>query len=368
MISTEAAAKDYNNKELDNKVAEGLDFIIHHLKEPVWPRTISNKTTEGRQVLAYDREEAFAIFSQANFLDCRINAYPNYTGFKDLNRQAPDFIFIDLDQSTFKTQRAHRLALSITLNNIKEKLNGVIPTVLRSGNGFHVYQPMEAFPLEREQVFSAFQQPSKSFLRFAEKYLSNNKADFAHSSTVSFNNYMVRIPGSYNSKCVQKNNNVADISSEVKITQRWDGHRPKIKLLLGSFLAYLVDQKFKEIEHQQKQQFSKYRYDNSNNSDTIIHWIEPLLQTPLCDHRKYCIWRILAPYLMNVRRLSYEECFMIMKNWLDKCNQVERLNFNAKAKIKEGLYGAQKKSHFPIRIGKLKEENKELYGIVAGRL
>jgi hypothetical protein len=72
---------------------------------------------------------------------------------------------------------------------------------------------------------------------------------------------MIKIPGSHNSKCVERNSNgIADESKEVKIMERWDGNRPKITLLLGSFLAYLVDQKFKEIEHQRqkKQQFPKY--------------------------------------------------------------------------------------------------------------
>jgi len=53
-----------------------------------------------------------------------------------------------------------------------------------------------------------------------------------------------------------------------------------------------------------------------------------------------------------------------MKDWLDKCNELERLNFNAKIKIKEGLKGASK-GYFPISIEKLKEENNALYCIVS---
>jgi hypothetical protein len=101
-------------------------------------------------------------------LDCRINAYPSYTEFKGINRQAPNFIFIDLDRLTFKTDKAHKLALSTTLKNIKEKLGGVKPTVLWSGNGYHIYQPIEALVLEQIELFSKFDQPSKSFLRFVE--------------------------------------------------------------------------------------------------------------------------------------------------------------------------------------------------------
>ena len=52
-----------------------------------------------------------------------------------------------------------------------------------------------------------------------------------------------------------------------------------------------------------------------------------------------------------------------MKDWLDKCNELERLNFNAKLKIREGLKGASK-GYYPISLEKLKEENKELYDII----
>jgi non-catalytic primase subunit PriX-like protein len=75
------------------------------------------------------------------------------------------------------------------------------------------------------------------------------------------------------------------------------------------------------------------------------------------------IWRILSPYLLNVKKLPKEESYATIKNWLDKCNEVEKLNFNAKLKIREGLKGASK-GYYPISLEKLKEENKELYDII----
>jgi hypothetical protein len=54
---------------------------------------------------------------------------------------------------------------------------------------------------------------------------------------------MVRIPGSHNSKCVQRNE-----LSQVKIIQKWDGVRPKIKTkMLSDFYICLADQKIKEL-------------------------------------------------------------------------------------------------------------------------
>jgi len=98
-----------------------------------------------------------------------------------------------------------------------------------------------------------------------------------------------------------------------------------------------------------------------------IKWInERILENPLSDYRKYIIWRILSPYLLNIKKLPKEEAYSVMKDWLDKCNTLEKLNFNAKVKIKEGIKSAQK-GYFPISLEKLKEENKALYDIVVNR-
>lgn len=84
---------------VENKLGDGLDHLLSHFEseDPIWPRTISTKTTEGRQVVVFNRMEALARFRQANGLDCRINAYPSYVEWKGMNRQPPNFLFIDLD-------------------------------------------------------------------------------------------------------------------------------------------------------------------------------------------------------------------------------------------------------------------------------
>src|SRR5215208_6163383 len=110
-------------------------------------------------------------------------------------------------------------------------------------NGYHLYQPIDAFVLEEENIFSKFDQPSKSFLKFAEQYLSSNKSDPSHNP--SFKLCMIRIPSSFNSKCILEGKD-----PEVRIIQRWDGCRPKINLVLGSFHAYLVDHRIKESRRQ----------------------------------------------------------------------------------------------------------------------
>lgn len=51
-------------------------------------------------------------------MDCRINAYPSNTGWKGLNRQAPNFLFIDLNLSKFKSMEGRNRVLNKTLKFI----------------------------------------------------------------------------------------------------------------------------------------------------------------------------------------------------------------------------------------------------------
>jgi hypothetical protein len=110
-----------------------------------------------------------------------------------------------------------------TLRNLSNILGAKSPTDLWPGNGHHIYQSLEAFPLEQEELFaSKSPEPSKEFLQFAEQYLTKYKSDPSHHT--SSKSCMLRIPGSHNYKLVQKNNNnnndiVIDESTKVKIIQ-----------------------------------------------------------------------------------------------------------------------------------------------------
>ena len=220
-------------------VEEGLDFILGHfdLGNFVWPRTISTKTTQGRQILVYDRQGTLARFKQANFQDCRISAYPSTKYTRHL-KQKPNFLFIDLDSQALDLDKE----LSQVLTNIKIKFenNTIEPTVLWSGKGYHIYLPINAMTLENESLFEDIEvyDPSRKFLQWSEQYLSNNKADPCHSKGVSFNNCMLRIPGSINSK----------VDRQVTLVQRWNGITPNIKPLLYEFYIHLADMRLMEIQ------------------------------------------------------------------------------------------------------------------------
>src|SRR5207302_5608522 len=80
---------------------------------------------------------------------------------------------------------------------------------------------LHSFPTRRSSdLFSKWNtDPNKEFLRFAERWLSDSKADYNHYNNVSMNNYLLRVPDSVNSKT----------NSEVKIVQRWNGVRPDVR-------------------------------------------------------------------------------------------------------------------------------------------
>lgn len=356
-------------------VEEGLDFISSHLQEPVWPRNISTRTTGGSQRLVYSREEALARFAQSNLLDCRISAYPPNAmenpsvvqRFMGLRTATPNnlIVMMDLDRCNFATERGLNIALTRALNNIKDKLNAT-PTILWSGRGYHVILPLNSNGaiLENIKEFEDIPNISLKFLRYIESYLSRKKSDPLHNHTVSLNNSMLRVPGSINSKNGQM----------VKIIQKWDNFRTEINYLLPGFARYVINEKYTELLEAQKRakrrrlSFCKsLGSENSDDNGNKVNWVEHLLQTPIYDHRKYCIWRIFAPYLLNTRHLSYDESFNIIRDWLDRCNQFERITFNINQKINEGLKGSERIGCRQISKDDLEEDNGELYYLVGDR-
>lgn len=185
------------------------------------------------QVVGFNKQEALARFKQAKVFDCRINGYPNYIEWKGVNRQAPNLIFIDIDNTD-------GIDLLQFLGFICSKFDdySIQPTVIESGRGYHFYLPVRAFILEDEELFEDFGQPSRGFIQWAEQYLSGGKADKCHSLGLSFKNCMLRIPGSINYRA----------DEEVKVVKRWNGRRPSIRPLLEEFYVDMIEDKIKEMQ------------------------------------------------------------------------------------------------------------------------
>jgi len=304
--------------------------MLSHFAGMDFPRTISTKTTEGRQVVVNDGEEALARFKQANYLDCRINA------FTDLD-DSTNFVFIDIDNQNFP----------VTENCVKnlQKI-GWFPTVLFTGSGYHIYQPVESIHLEDIPDFSNYRDPSRQFLKFAAEYLSDDKSDPNHNP--SFKSCMVRVPGSTNSK----NNNT------VEIIQQWNGHRPSIVSLLGMFYSWVAT---KKIVEQTSIDNNCFMIRSNGYSTNKVEWIEKTLKTPLDDCRKTIVNLVVAPYLTNIRKLQYQESFEIIRNWLSICAIARRLDFNEDYLIKNALANARKTGYKPMRLVTLKQRSPTIY-------
>ena len=252
----------------------------------------------GYQKEVYSKQEVLNYFESSDYEDCRINAYPSFTNYRGINRVAPSFLMIDLDLRDFANEQdGLERGLKRILYRIDTRTHGR-PSVLWTGNGYHIYQPMEGFLLEEEERFARLVDPAgkdltSRFMQFAEDYLTNKKGDPQHNPTV--NSCLVRIPGSINSKCGQI----------VEIVQRWDDQRPAINYLLREFRRWLIDEKIEQ--HDQLNSRIAHCKGQTINSSSRIWWIEKLLLTPIDDYRKFAIWRILVPYLVNIRRLAGDE-------------------------------------------------------------
>ena len=242
---------------------ENIQFILNHFQGPLFPRTISTQKTGGRQIPVQDISQIYQEFEKSNFIDCRISAFPS------IENPIPNLIFIDLDDIHKNLSLDKKL--QITLTNIKNRLRGV-PTVLQTGNGYHIYQPINnSQRFEDLDDFKEFDNSDNRFLRFEKDYLSSGYADKANYP--SLKSCLLRVPGTLNSKCLDKGLSNGD--SKVRILQVWDRQRPPTKYMTGTFYAHLKSEKMEE---------EKISLEYSNQHRSVpqeIQWIEKLLKTPI---------------------------------------------------------------------------------------
>lgn len=351
-----------------------IDFIMSHFDHQLqdFPRNIMTDKIRG-QVPVFSKEEIFKKCKEADFIDCRVNGYPEYTEYQGIVRHPPNFIFIDLDLSKFRNSKKKLdNALENTLNNIQHL--GAKPTVLWSGNGYHTYLPIEAMVLDLVDIFSKDKFPSllsddyyskyhgysvsELFLKFAKDYLSNGNADPQHHP--KYKTCLIRFPNTYNSKNLK--NGLTLEESKVRLIQKWDGRRIPIQLLLKDFRRWITQE---ELDQKRKIRRLKSKNLSVSIKSNRIEWIEKLLQTPLDDYRKTCLWRILCPYLVNVKEISAQEKTPILQDWLRKCNDLKKTDFNHNQQIKKDLKHVG--IHLPLSYQTLKEKEPELYHMLKSK-
>jgi hypothetical protein len=194
--------------------------------------------------------------------------------------------------------------------------------------------------------------------------MTDGKADQNHIRTVSSKNCMLRVPGSLNFGVCHRNDNDEVIGippeAEVRVIQGWDGSRPDVSHLIPRCYNWLKSIEMREMKEriEADKKSMKYRRWFGNNEKTTFEWIEKLLNKPIDTNRYYCVWRILAPYLINVRKLSSEEALDIIETWMTKCNSVKRLSFSIR-KVKDVLKRVG--AYYPIAWYNLEKDNKILF-------
>jgi hypothetical protein len=355
-----------NPKSRLQKVEEGLRLIISHFDttEPLWPRTISTRVTGGKQIVVNSFEEAMKWFKAANFLDCRISAYPIYNDEYVKRTRimfVPALLLCDLDREHFGSDEEFEAAVTKTMVNFQNIL-GVRPTLCWTGSGVHFILSQSIMALEKIKDFNEFAEPSRQFLHFEEWLMTDGKADQRHNQNVSFKNCMLRVPGSLNFGACQRNDKDEIIGippeAEVRIIQRWDGNRRDVNHLLPRCYMWLKAKAIKDMQKRiEADKISrKYRWKSEKKTFT---WIENLLSKPLDTNRYYCVWRILVPYLINVRGLSRLEASDTIMSWLGRCNSLKRLSFSPTHKM--GYCFDHVGRHYPIARADLKQDNKLLF-------
>jgi hypothetical protein len=234
------------------------------------------------------------------------------------------------EEAIIKLNKTLKKAQSI----IQKKLDGCKPTVLWTGNGYHIYIVLNTRPLELiKELTELSDKPSEEFLRFAEFTFTNKKRDSCHNP--SFKSSLLRIPYTLNSKCIDPTTGNYIKDPEVKTIQEFDSLAiPTINnKLLREFRLYLADKDIIKTKLEctkrsnQINRYSSYSLVNVNRTiPDSYQWIEKkLLHTPIADHRKRTIDLVLAPFLIVIKHLSFEESYSTIKHWIVKCNRIEML-------------------------------------------
>lgn len=358
---------------------ESIDFILSHFQSPLeeFPRKMMTFKSNG-QFAVTAKPEISRKCEQSDYKDCRINAYPDAIEKDGILIQPPNFIFIDLDLANFD-HNINRLDKVKNSTLRKMAIMSCFPTVLWTGNGYHIYLPLQIPVLDNQQhVFSKENFPnllankgkyshyfvSEVFMQFAKQYFTNGKSDPQHRP--KYKTCLIRIPETYNSKCLLKGKSKGE--SKVKILQKWNGKRIDAEHLIYDFSAWLTQQELnlKKSETRKQKPFVKQTSIKVSNPSikspsqgSRINWIELLLKTPIENHRKFCLWRILVPYLLNTKQLSEKKSADILEWWLLECNKKRGVDFDVKTRVHCVVKG--NKGFQPISRSKLETENNDLF-------
>ena len=98
-----------------------------------------------------------------------------------------------------------------------------------------------------------------------------------------------------------------------------------------------------------------------------IRWIEKLMEKPVDDGRHRLLWLVIAPYLVNVKKLSLEEAYLEARRYFQECDRVKKLSRRFDREVKYYLQYAARKGLRPLSLRTLREkpEYQDLWRIVS---
>jgi hypothetical protein len=278
MLALSSHTQQWENRK--GKVEQNIKFILSHFKEPIFPRIITSRSTKGDETqfkVVYNEEEMLRTYEESKFIDCRVSIYRSslitQKCHDDQNPQAADLISFDIYKPRFMRESAQIKASYAILQAIKQILNGK-PTILRSIDSFHIYQPIESNSLDQIKKFIDNVIGQYPELQLVLIYPERIFDSFPQGQKLQRPS-MLLIPGTFDLKNIEKRE---EEYGEIMLIQKWDGYRPRI-------ISPIFDSLLK-----------RYRYDHQTYSKAFLickwcFWCASNLSTrnvittcPVCDN------------------------------------------------------------------------------------
>ncbi|CAN5613808.1 hypothetical protein BH23THE1_BH23THE1_25510 [soil metagenome] len=230
-----------------------IDFILSHFNSSVgqFPRKMMTFRSNG-PFTVNTKQDILKRCEQSEFKGCRINTYPVTIAKEGVLIQSPNFVFIDLDLGNFDNDinKLDRVKNS-TLRKL-EQMQGSHPTLSWTGNGYHIYLPVDIPVLDNEYVLSKDKFPnlfslkgrysqyfvSEVFMQFAEDFFTSGRYDPNHRP--KYKTCLIRLPDTFNSQCLSRGLSCEE--SKVRIVQKWNGKRIDGEAITREFMIWLTNQ------------------------------------------------------------------------------------------------------------------------------
>jgi hypothetical protein len=240
--------------ERKDTIKKNLQFILSHFngQEFIFPRAITTLESKGQRY-PKNEEEALQHFLEADFKECKINGYPYFD--KDHgDNVSPSFLFIEMDLSLCNTcqypKRKLDYLLKQTLNKIEKEIHG-IPTVLWTGNSYHIClpiklstsnhkdnSPFDLVTMSKNYKSYTDDDLATEFMRFSATYFTTNNhqqkdLNQNNNNNISIKSCFITVPETTNIK----NNHI------VEVIQKWDGKVSNANTIASHFLDKIMQKR-----------------------------------------------------------------------------------------------------------------------------